>query len=111
MVSDIGHVPSVKAFIEHASIQQTANFGDSKNETPIVYAAREKHAEIVELLLPFTTVMAGKTVSEVMEEFKAPEPAKETNEEAKGEEEKAGIEVKLTAEEAVQLHQMKVEGV
>lgn len=111
VVSDAGHVPSVKAFIEHASIQQTANFGDSKNETPIVYAAREKHAEVVELLLPFTTAMAGKTVSEVMEEFKAPEPAKETNDKAKGEEEKANTEVELTAEQAVQLHQMKVEGV
>ena len=55
--------------------------------------------------------MAGKTVSEVMEEFKAPEPAKETNEKAKSEEERASGEAELTAEQAVQLHQMKVEGV
>ena len=64
------------------------------------------------LLVPvLPTAMAGKTVSEVMEEFKAPEPAKETNDKAKGEEEKANTEVELTAEQAVQLHQMKVEGV
>ena len=111
VVSDAGHLPSVKAFTEHASIQQTANFGDSKNETPIVYAARAKHAEIVELLLPFTTSMAGKTVSELMEEFKAPEPVKEADTEKEKEKEKTNPEVDLTAEQAVQLHQMKVEGV
>ena len=109
VVCDAGHLPSVKAFIEHASIQQTANFGDSKNETPIVYAARANHAEVVELLLPFTAAMAGKTVSEVMEEFKAPEPKEEEAKEEPKEEPKE--EVELTAEQAVQLHQMKVEGV
>lgn len=107
VVCDAGHVPSVKAFTEHASIQQTANFGDSKNETPIVYAARAKHAEIVELLLPFTTAMAGKTVSELLEEFKAPEPKEQPKEEPKP----TAPETDLTAEQAVQLHQMKVEGV
>ena len=48
-----------------------------------------------------------------MEEFKAPEPVKEadTEKEKEKEKEKTNPEVDLTAEQAVQLHQMKVEGV
>ena len=104
IVADAGHVSSVKVFIDQPSIRQTANARDSKNETPIIYAARAQHADVVELLLPFTDEMSDKTVSDLMTEYKPVHhetPKKEESVE----------EPDLTAEQAVQLHQMKVEGV
>lgn len=105
ILAECGHIPCIKAYLNHPLVHDIVNAKDKKGYKPASYAAESSQLEVLELLLPLTDGCESMTVDEAMLQL-VPNISTEENE-AEEEKEPEAPRVVSAADKAIVLRKNK----